>query len=759
MAGWERQAGAGGEGVALQTVRNRFIKRDMDAQAEPMTIDISEVGSEWFLDQLEASPMVLEPLRAALEDFYARGLGGEADELADLLQEALISADRVEEAVGILQLRAGISGREKGFREVCEKSVARIVEGNREHRIRYEHSGFDKKLQITECLRRFRVLLALAEGQMCHDKTWGFGIIKGVDSFYQRVAIEFARKRGHEMSFAYASAALAILDEEHLLARKHRDPDGLSALVRENAAEVVRITLRSYGPLPVQILQETLVPDVLEEASWKKFWDAARKGLKADPMVDIPKKRSEPIRLREKAFAYDDEWFSRLAKERRIPTLLEQIGEWMKNHPSASPGEVGRAVLVDRLRFSVKGADGTDACLLIRSLMTSKSLGISAAEVGASGIVEGFFSPERAFKLIRKLPVKELKGFIEYAADQDETRTLDVLERLLPGMPYFALDETIGALLKRGRRDPVLETLRRLLDTKKFSLDMLAWISRHLDTMSGMVAGALPALLNDMLTALEQGDSVDGIRAINALSSRFESSEWLGVMVKDMTEPQRRNFLSRMRETSAFPEMDRRSILGRIIKLYPELESVMASGDEPVDVRPQGRFTSERSFVERQEQLRKLVNVEIPKNSKEIAVARSYGDLRENHEFKAAKEMQSILMRRQAEFEEMLNEVMPTDFEGIKADRVGMGTGVRVVAPDGRENLYYILGEWDRDETLGIISCTTRMAQALNGYSAGDSASAPSEHGDVTVKVLAVSILPEHIREWAKAPAVTELET
>ena len=53
-------------------------------------------------------------------------------------------------------------------------------------------------------------------------------------------------------------------------------------------------------------------------------------------------------------------------------------------------------------------------------------------------------------------------------------------------------------------------------------------------------------------------------------------------------------------------------------------------------------MTSSRSYRARQKHLERIMTVEIPENSKEIEVARSYGDLRENAEFKYAKERQGL---------------------------------------------------------------------------------------------------------------------
>ena len=92
------------------------------------------------------------------------------------------------------------------------------------------------------------------------------------------------------------------------------------------------------------------------------------------------------------------------------------------------------------------------------------------------------------------------------------------------------------------------------------------------------------------------------------------------------------------------------------------------------------------------------MNKKIPENSKEIGVARSYGDLRENFEFKAAKEMQAVLMRRKSELERDLHRARGTAFENPDTSQVSIGTVVtlRDTEPNDEET-YTILGAWDGD--------------------------------------------------------------
>jgi transcription elongation GreA/GreB family factor len=116
-----------------------------------------------------------------------------------------------------------------------------------------------------------------------------------------------------------------------------------------------------------------------------------------------------------------------------------------------------------------------------------------------------------------------------------------------------------------------------------------------------------------------------------------------------------------------------------------------------------------------------LVNKKIPENSKEIGVARSYGDLRENFEFKAAKEMQAVLMRRKAELERDLHRARGTAFESPDLSQVSIGTVVtlRETNTNGEET-YTILGAWDGDPERAIISYQTAIGRALLGRRLGE---------------------------------------
>jgi transcription elongation GreA/GreB family factor len=147
--------------------------------------------------------------------------------------------------------------------------------------------------------------------------------------------------------------------------------------------------------------------------------------------------------------------------------------------------------------------------------------------------------------------------------------------------------------------------------------------------------------------------------------------------------------------------MDKRSLLARIVKHFPAIQP-MISGDHTK--QESTLIVSWESLERRKEEYNDLVKKKIPANSKEIAIARSYGDLRENHEYKAAKEMQKLLMRRKAELETQLVQSRGTDFLNPKIDAVNIGTRSALPILQSTLETYAILGAWDFDIEKGLIS-------------------------------------------------------
>ena len=690
---------------------------------------------------------------AALEAGRAAGIASATREWAALAQDALAKAEDVDGGIDLLKWRAENVPPEQMSGKDWVKA-ADLVAGTNPHLLALlQEAGFGQRLAARECVRRFRLLRSLTPGALCLHRTWGFGVVQKADSLYKKIEIDFRGRPGHGLAMKIAADTLEVLGEEHLLAKLHRDRAGVQGQVKEAPAEIVRLALRSFGPLTAGALQERLVQTgVVPENDWKRFWDAARKVLKADPMVDVPAKRTDPIRLLDRAAGYDDAWFDRLANERDLKTLLERIRELAESPAGISAiSPAQRRILANRLAFVLLGTTGKQSGLKMVGAMLAARLGLAAAECDWPAAVRDFLQGDALVALLHDLPARDLGPALEFLWAQDAAGARAALLGQLKHMRYNALQEAMALLLKQGAGEECRQIFAEACATHLIREEGLLWIMRNPDRREAWDL-PLPSVLAPLaVEELEQDYMGDRLKTQKMLREQFEDPEWLRLVFDGMTPGRQKDFFKRLSQSSGWPGLDRQVLQAKVLKLYPHLHSVITGETENDPVATYGSVTSHRTYRERQEQLEKLINVDIPANAKEIAVARSYGDLRENFEYKAAKDMQRVLMARRADLETMMSKVRPTDFSEAPKGVAGIGSTVALEYPDGRAEHFHVLGEWDQQPEKHIISSSTRMAKALAGKKPGDRVLVPGEDGtEVECTLRSVEDLPAEIREWAR---------
>jgi len=158
---------------------------------------------------------------------------------------------------------------------------------------------------------------------------------------------------------------------------------------------------------------------------------------------------------------------------------------------------------------------------------------------------------------------------------------------------------------------------------------------------------------------------------------------------------------------------------------------VEKKSDEEADI------TSIRSFNAMAEALNDIITKQLPDNSAAIAHARSYGDLKENAEYKAAKERQAYLQRRRDEIDQSIIRTQPIDFSLQKLDKTVIpGSTVTIsYTKDKEEETFHLLGVWDSDPETNCIAYTTGLGKVLNGMSLNDEITLPDGRNAVIVKL------------------------
>jgi len=123
------------------------------------------------------------------------------------------------------------------------------------------------------------------------------------------------------------------------------------------------------------------------------------------------------------------------------------------------------------------------------------------------------------------------------------------------------------------------------------------------------------------------------------------------------------------------------------------------------------RFNDEIATLERE------LKVELPK---EIQRARELGDLRENAEYKAAKERQEIVNARIAMLKKRVGEISMINLDRIPHDRAGFGSTVHLRDENGDAVIYQLVMPEEADATNGMISTSSPIGRAILNKEIGD---------------------------------------
>jgi transcription elongation GreA/GreB family factor len=480
------------------------------------------------------------------------------------------------------------------------------------------------------------------------------------------------------------------------------------------------------------------MPEVFNETEWKRWWDSAKKAIKKDGHFSLPAKKGEAIVLREQAVSRVDEVLEQFFHARQLKDQLIALDAIIKNLESFSDPAPLRPVVVaaeDASRKSLKLRPAAAFELLLARNEICEKTKIEPSP-GAPTLEQMLRDEEK--DLLEVLPeigaAKQKRVLAAFpAAFGDEWVTKAI--RLLLRSPGRVVAEIARLLQDQDRHADLKKEIDRSIRDHSLSTDVLYWLCKERNTSvfndlitAEVFSAILTALEREQLTSGRPGGRLhDLILEDRELIPDLLASAEIGVV---------RETMRKLLLTPVFEELNKRSLLGRIVRVYPEMQA-MLEGDS--GERQETLIVSWESLERRKEEYEDLIKKKIPENTREIAVARSHGDLRENFEFKAAKEMQRVLQRRQAEMEVALSRARGTDFSNADTNQVSIGTIVTYRNLDtGNTQTYSILGAWDGKVEKAILSYQSGISQALMGKKVGEQVDLPTEHGTEKVEIVSI---------------------
>ena len=144
----------------------------------------------------------------------------------------------------------------------------------------------------------------------------------------------------------------------------------------------------------------------------------------------------------------------------------------------------------------------------------------------------------------------------------------------------------------------------------------------------------------------------------------------------------------------------------------------------------------------------KELQVDIPKA---ILTAREHGDLKENAEYKAAKERQTFLQARISLLQKRISDITSLDIERIPRDRSGLGSTLLLAdIQTGKEKKFHLVFPEDVDPDAGKISPGSPIGRALMGKQKGDDVMVSLPEKKIEYEVIHVKTIHDN-SEYDKA--------
>ncbi len=566
-------------------------------------------------------------------------------------------------------------------------------------------------------------LEAMEPGAYVVHRSWGFGQIKSYDEASQKLLIDFKGKKGHAMDPAFCINTMDVLPKAHLLVRKETDTKTINELIANDPAQLVVEALQAYPNHAATAIElEITLAQVIGEEKFKKWWSVAKKTLAKDPRVAVPEKKTECYVLRETPVSAEDEILEQFNGTRSARRRIQLAEELL--------GAIGKKEVKGDLNTVLKGV--ADAVKDSNQLDESERLyGAAVRDDLAKALAsDAQFEPTQATiianvrdlpRIAEKIPVQFQSRFLELIQETHPIEARDVLFNLLKTSQGKFTTECINFLVEHGHADELAATLKRWQTEQNLRAPVLLWIvkNRHSKKFAKLLNDLItPRLLSAIFFAIDyealQASSARRIPLADILS---EDTDLISDLLSTADPETARDLANTLMLNQGFEELTKKSLLARFIKIFPKIQSLVAADAEG---KEEQLLVSRASYDRKREEYDTIVSKKIPENSKAIAAAREHGDLRENSEYKMAKQDQQVLMAQKSQLEKDLGRARVTDFKDASSDQVGVGTVVNVKNAAGSVTTYTILGAWDGDPDKHIISYKTALGAALVGKKPGD---------------------------------------
>lgn len=677
-----------------------------------------EESEKTWLEILESGSTDMSPFLEGIQELWRRG----QRERAQLLLEQSIDsysanghADLWLECMQlILKYNMPYKNFKNQFAEAFLKAYAKCT-----YLVNWVEKVKQENLSRVDFCKTLDKLVLFREGTIVkHRSGWGIGKVTGVGEEEMAIYMDLEHKKDHRMDAYAAAECLKTVSPDNFEAMVFFSAEKLKQEAENDPIQLIYRLLKFVDrPVGAKDLKKYLCPAVIDEKQWGKWWPKTRKKMITDSYIETSGGGQGKYILRDKPLDWEEEIqveFDVIAKEEQAVFITE----YLKNSSQKK-----------RIAYFAEGLAKNTLLFLEEKPWHSLENYMVIEELVKEGCslpdnlpeIEKIWSVEPHVTLckmrISSLAQAMFNSFIKHTPNWDE-HISQILQQ--------GTDITRDTLLKYLKKTKTLEEkldniISSIMNNRLSYPDALLWLSKQVvNKRIPQKEKQVPSLVDiyDILVqtttslkfmggwdieraakfftltlANKVGNAVEHDNAVDILNAT-DSASWL---------------------TNNFRETIRLTLKERFPKLFSDVEFI---------------FTTEEGLKKYENEYRDLMENKIPANSKAIGEALSFGDLSENAELDAARELQLQLTNKANDMKNNMKRAQLIDFGSIPKNEVATGT---VVTIKGEKTLNYtILGPWDVAVSRGFISYMSPIAEILIGNEVGENVELPSGKYTIT---------------------------
>lgn len=585
---------------------------------------------------------------------------------------------------------------------------------------------FDQKIRLVGLknmknfqgsIRSFLILSHMKSGNFFfHLGGWGIGEVIDFSFLREEVELEFENISGIKpLSFQNAFKILKIMSKDHFLSKRFGDPEAFEAFARKHPLETMRSLLRDLGPKTAHEIKNEINELVIPAEDWHKWWQTARAKAKKDTLIVTPSHINKPFYLRTKELTTTENLLTSLDKASSTKEKIEIFYSYSRDFPQTFKDETFLKEVKERLsnllqNESKTGADEIQILFLLEGLNDTE----------AKRAIKAFITSNPNLReVVVNIGILSLKKRVLENICAIRTDYLDLFFSLLFSIDQSSLKDYILSqiLADKSSLPKLKQEITTLIQFPQHSPRTFFWYFQK--SISSELTHSDPRGLVELfqshltlLHSLEQDKKQRDFcrKLISFLTAKRFSL--VRNILKDTSLAETKEILLLASKCHTLSSNEKKIMHSLAEVVHPELKT---------EEKEEEVIWSTKAGMEKiKEKIKHLSEVEMLKNTQEVEIARSYGDLRENSEYKFALEKRRHLQSELSSLSKQLSQMKVLTKDLVNTSYVDVGCKILLKDDDGTEATYTLLGPMEAIPEKNIISFQSKLAKNLAGNKVGD---------------------------------------